>query len=63
MEIIKSLKGIGISSLYKAFKEAFAEYEIQLSEREFEIMISLFQLTVVDLSQGFHSELLMEINL
>jgi len=40
MEIIKSLKGIGISSLYKAFKEAFAEYEIQLSEREFEIMIS-----------------------
>jgi ribosomal protein S18 acetylase RimI-like enzyme len=55
METIKSLKGIHIASLYQTFKEAFANYELQLSERELEVMI-LRRGYVAELSFGAFDE-------
>ncbi len=40
MEAIRSLETTSIESLYNSFQKAFNDYEVQISEREFRIMLS-----------------------
>lgn len=40
METIKSLNTIGFESLYSTFKEAFSDYEVQVTKEELGIMLS-----------------------
>ena len=39
MEIIKSLNNVEFDILYKAFKEAFKDYEIQVTKNELQVML------------------------